>query len=167
MVLIDDLHGGRLIGEHLAAAGHRRVVFLHEPQQSPDYVSAGMLRSDGLAEHLELVAVPAEPDGSVDGRLPCLDADPSLTAVVANHDGLAARALRVLTSNGRRVPDDLAVIGYDDGELAEMSGLTTVAQPFAESGRMALEMVLSMVAGSSVPVSRVVLNPTLVLRGTG
>lgn len=156
-----------MIGEHLAAAGHRRVAFLHEPQHSPDYVSAGMLRSDGLAEHLELVAVPTDPDGSVDGLLPCLDADPSLTAVVANHDGLAARALRVLTSNGRRVPDDLAVIGYDDGELAEMSGLTTVAQPFAESGRMALEMVLSMVAGSSVPVSRVVLNPTLVLRGTG
>lgn len=60
-VLVDDEAGGRMIGEHLAGRGHVRAVFLHEPQRSHDYISAGMLRARGLGESVELVEAVVEP----------------------------------------------------------------------------------------------------------
>jgi LacI family repressor for deo operon, udp, cdd, tsx, nupC, and nupG len=171
-VLIDDERGGELIGDHLADLGHERAVFLHEPQQSDDYVSAGMLRARGLGRRLsisEAIADVTGPDlaGSVGAALEAvLRADPKVTAIVANHDDLAAAAHRALSTSGSRLPDDLSLVGYDDGPLAAVLDLSTVRQPFEESGYAALDLLLGRLSGEHARVWTVQLAPELVARGT-
>ena len=88
------------------------------------------------------------------------------TAIMANHDELASRAWRGLAASGLSVPDDVAIVGFDDGPLADGLGLTTVRQPFEESGRVALDLLLGIVAGIAGPVRRVDLMPSLVVRSS-
>ncbi|MET0672953.1 MAG: LacI family DNA-binding transcriptional regulator [Microbacterium pygmaeum] len=167
VVLLDDEAGGRLAGEHLSQRGHRRVIYLGEPQLSQDYISAGMLRMKGLAEHVDITrvtsALDADPTPALRAALTGLDAP---TAIMANHDELAARAWRGLVGSGLSVPDDVAIVGFDDGPLADGLGLTTVRQPFEESGRVALDLLLTIAAGISTPVRRIDLQPTMVVRAS-
>jgi len=88
------------------------------------------------------------------------------TAVVANHDELASWAWRGLAASDVAVPGDVAILGFDDGVLADGLGLTTVRQPFEESGRVALDLLLGMFADDSGPVRRVDLMPSLVVRSS-
>lgn len=166
-VLVDDQLGGRMLGEHLAARGHRRALFLHEPQKSTDYVSAGMLRAQGLMESLELVEVTvasgADPAPQI---LAALRDAPDVTAVIANHDTIAAQVLRALADAGISVPARIAVAGYDDGDAAEALRLTTVRQPFEESGSAALDLLLAALSESESSIHRVLLTPSLVVRSS-
>lgn len=169
-VLIDDRHGGRLVGEHLAALGHERVVFVHEPQLSFDYVSAGMLRLDGFRAALEGAGVTRDVEAievaaGVDGpALADLISGSGATAVFATHDELAGRVRRAALGAGMSVPGDLSVVGFDDGPLAEAVGLTTVRQPFEESGRAAAELLLGLMTGAPSRVTSVGLGVELVVR---
>ena len=72
VVLMDDEAGGRLAGEHLRERGHERVIYLGEPQLSQDYISAGMLRMQGLSEHVAMTLVTCP-----------LDADPTPALLAA------------------------------------------------------------------------------------
>jgi DNA-binding LacI/PurR family transcriptional regulator len=167
LVLVDDEKGGHLMGAHLAARGHRRAVFVHEPQLSGDYVSAGMLRVRGLEEHIRLIDFPVTPTTEIGPKLlRALRGSQAPTAVVANHDELAARVWSCLVGAGVDVPGDVAVVGYDDGPLAEGLGLTTVRQPFEETGATALGLVLDAAAGDAASVRRIELTPVLVERST-
>jgi len=171
-VLIDDERGGELIARHLSELGHERVVFLHEPQRSEEYVSAGMLRARGLGHLLsvsEAVADVAATD-LVEAVGAALEraflADPEATAVVANHDELAAAAHRAFRVTGAHLPEGRSLVGYDDGPLASALDLTTVRQPFEESGYAALDLLLGRLSGEHARVSSVQLAPDLVVRGT-
>ena len=167
VVLVDDEEGGRLAGEHLVERGHSRVIYLGEPQLSEDYISAGMLRMKGLSEHVAITrvtcALDTDPTPALRAALSGPDAP---TAVVANHDEFASRAWRGLAARGLTVPHDVAILGFDDGPLADGLGLTTIRQPFEESGRVALDLLLAMTAGVSGPVRRVDLIPSLVIRSS-
>jgi LacI family transcriptional regulator len=167
VVLLDDEAGGRLAGEHLSERGHRRVIYLGEPQLSQDYISAGMLRMRGLSEYVEVDRVTSTLDADpTPALLAALSGPGAATAVMANHDELASRAWRGLSDSGRSVPDDVAIMGFDDGPLASGLRLTTIRQPFEESGRVALDLLLSITAGSAGPVRRVDLTPSLVVRSS-
>jgi DNA-binding LacI/PurR family transcriptional regulator len=71
--------------------------------------------------------------------------------VVAFNDSIALGAMRVLQEGGYRIPDDVAVIGFDDIELAAVVGLTTVRQPLRESGRRGAELLLAAIEGGKAP----------------
>ena len=64
------------------------------------------------------------------------------------------------------MPEDIAVVGYDGTELSEALELTTVEQPFAETGRIAASLLLGMIGGTARPSQQVNLTPALVVRGT-
>ena len=166
-VLVDDEEGGRLAGEHLRSRGHERVLYLGEHQLSDDYVSAGMLRVRGVSEFLtgKVVRSPLDADPTP-ALLEALRGPGAATAILANHDEYAARAWKGLTAAGLRIPDDVAILGYDDGPLAEALGLTTVRQPFEESGRVALDLLLGLLSGAGDAVRRVDLVPSLVVRNS-
>lgn len=163
VVLVDDREGGSLIGAHLAALGHRRVAFVHEVQRSPDYVSAGMLRAEGLAAEIDVVGI-AVPDPARIGEVVALAVRRGATAIVAGHDQLAAAVLAVTRADPAL--RGLAVVGYDDGDLARALDLTTVRQPLEETGRTALELVLGIVATGERTREVVRLSPALVVRGS-
>ena len=165
----DNLAGGRLATAHLLAQGARRIVFLGDPA-----LPEAALRLQGyLQAH-------ADAGLSVDPRLqrplpfvpervaPELEAlrrqKLGFDAVFAASDLLAMAAISALCQQGRAVPEDVLVVGYDDIALAAhfIPPLSTVAQPIAEAGRTLVEMLLAQLAGERVG-SRL-LRTELVLR---
>jgi DNA-binding LacI/PurR family transcriptional regulator len=164
-----DHHGGVAKAvRHLLNAGRRRIASIAGPQD----MVAGVDRLAGYRSELDgsgrgsAVAVgdfTRESGAAAMSRL--LDEDPALDAVFVASDLMAHGALRTLRGAGRRVPEDVAVIGFDDIEMARYTDppLTTVRQPIVEIGRTMARQLMGLVAGEDVPRS-VVLQTELVLR---
>jgi len=176
-VNIDDEAGGYQIGLHLTGRGHRGFSYVSEGQRSAEYTSPGQLRKRGLIRALAEAGLGEDSlqhwiSGGNDvaagrkaaagilalGRVP--------TAVVAHHDGLAAGLLAGFRTAGCAVPEDIAVVGYDGTDLALALDLTTVGQPFTETGRIAAALLLSQLDGAGPHSQHVTLTPTLVPRAT-
>jgi len=170
-VVIDDREGGRLAGVHLRDRGHRRVGYLLERQVS-DYESQAVKRLAGFRGVIEAAGgevVVATSDNSADAArrsaAQLLDAGDRPTAIMAHHDVLAVGVLLAARDRGLRIPQDVAVMGFDDGEAAMAADLTSVRQPFEESGSTALNVLLGQLDGGG-PRSTTILDVELVLRST-
>ncbi|MEU9836893.1 LacI family DNA-binding transcriptional regulator [Streptosporangium sp. NPDC048047] len=174
-VRTDDADGGRLAAGHLIGRGHRRFGFLGEDQRSDRYVSPSRLRLGGYRAAL---AEAGHVIGDGDVRLVRHRAGEALaaardllaredrpTAVFASDDVLAAAVLRAARDLGLDVPGSVAVVGFDDGEPAEIMGLTTVRQPLEESGRAAMERLIQQL-GRRTAARDVVLGLELIARAT-
>lgn len=171
-VLVDDRAGGRLIGEHLAARGDRRIAFVHE---LPDVVLAptsGELRLQGCREALTAAGVQGwtieriRVDNSLaGGRTAAAEirgrSEPP-DCIVAHHDTLAAGVWQGLTAGGWRMPGDVGLTGYDGSDLAEALEITTVRQPFRRTGVEAVGLLLSRLGGYAGPPREVMLQPEFV-----
>ena len=98
---------------------------------------------------------------------PLLDRHPDLDAVFAANDLMARGALDVLAARGRSVPDDVALIGFDDSPAATAGDpqLTTIRQPSENMGASMAEMLLDLLAGRT-PDSPMILPTELVIRDT-
>lgn len=170
-VVIDDRGGGRLAAEHLRDRGHRRLGYLIE-RQVTDYESQAIKRLAGFREVVAAAGgevVVAHSDNSVDAArraaADLLDRPDRPSAIMAHHDALAVGALLAARDRGLRVPQDVAVMGFDDGEMATAADLTTVRQPFEESGSTALSVLLGHLGGSDLR-STTVLDVRLVERSS-
>jgi DNA-binding LacI/PurR family transcriptional regulator len=170
-VIIDDGEGGRIAAAFLRDKGHRRVGYVLERQVS-DYESQAVRRLAGFREVVELAGgtvTVTSSDNSVEAaRLAAaalLDADDRPTAIMAHHDVLAVGVLLAARDRRLRVPEDVAIMGFDDGETALAADLTTVRQPFEESGSTALSVLLGHIGGSDLR-STTVLDVRLVERST-
>lgn len=170
----DDQQGGRLAAEHLVSLGHQRVAQLVGPRDIGSFED----RTRGFAD--EIVRLGGEClDIELDVHLPTFDAGRELmtalfdtagtdlpTAVFAQNDSMAVGAMHL--ANERRVhcPDDLSIIGYNDAPLTAhlTPALTTVRLPGYEVGRLAAELVVSLIEESEQPPSSVMLAPELVVR---
>jgi DNA-binding LacI/PurR family transcriptional regulator len=97
-----------------------------------------------------------------------LDRRPDLDAVFAASDAMAIGAMRSLRAAGRRVPDDVAVVGFDDSPSAAHTDppLTTVHQPVEAMGREMVRLLLTRISGGTPDESLVVLPTHLVSRGS-
>ncbi|MFI7544798.1 LacI family DNA-binding transcriptional regulator [Actinoplanes sp. NPDC049599] len=170
-VVIDDRSGGQVAGKHLRDRGHHNVGYLLERQVS-DYDSQAVKRLAGFREVITAaggtVAVTSS-DNSVDAArraaADLLDAADRPSAIMAHHDTLAVGVLLAARDRGLRVPQDVAVMGFDDGDMAMAADLTTVRQPFEESGSAALNVLLGHLGGSDLR-STTVLDVRLVERST-
>ncbi len=103
--------------------------------------------------------------GGASAMATLLSADPKLDAVFVANDVMAFGAMRALRNAGRRVPDDVAVVGFDDIPASAMTHppLSTVRQPLYEMGRTAASMVMAAVRGESI-TKRIELPTSLVIR---
>jgi LacI family transcriptional regulator len=175
----DDQAGGRLVAEHLVARGHERFAFLGEEQRSHLYVSPSQRRLEGFRSGLEAQGRALAGDamrltgpGTGSAREEARDLLAGLeppVAVFAHNDALAAAVLRAARDLGLRVPEEVAVAGYDDGDLAEALELTTVHQPLEESGLTAARLLLERVHAAGTPARptrNVSLRLSLTVRGT-
>ena len=174
-VAVDDTLGGRLAGEHLAERGHRRVAFAGGPLSIRQIAE----RHDGAAKALadsgaELVLVETQATSVAEGRraaevIAALPASRRPTAVFCANDLVALGVLQEMTRRGVRVPQDLAIVGYDDIEFAEAAAipLTSVRQPREQLGRTATELLLDEVAsGERHKHKHIVFEPELVVRAS-
>jgi DNA-binding LacI/PurR family transcriptional regulator len=152
----DDVAGGRMVAEHLCALGHTTFAFIGESQRTSHYVSPCEQRLDGYRnalnvrghnlsdDHVVLVAHDLEAaDKPITEFIERL---PRPCAVFAHDDLLAAGALRAARATGLDVPRDLAVVGFDDTDLARALDLTSVRQPFHESGTAAVDLLRERLA---------------------
>jgi LacI family transcriptional regulator len=166
----DDAAGGRLAAGHLLARGHRRFAFLGETQVSDRYVSPSQRRLSGFRAALAEAGLDAGVRLTHHGVGQALVAARSLlsaevTAVFTASDTLAAGVMRAAHELGLAVPADVAVVGFDDGDLAEALDLTTVRQPLEESGRTAMELLLRRLDTPGTP-REIALQLSLIERGS-
>lgn len=168
----DDAAGTRLAVEHLASLGHERIAHLgisnRPAAQQRRAAYATTMRARGLAEHIVVVG----PDDVTEGVATLLRATARAdgtgpTAVFASNDLGASRVLDAAIDRGLGVPGDLAVVGYDNSTLARTvrPRLTSVDQPRADMGRLALTLVVERLEGRVEPRHEVV-APRLVVRGS-
>lgn len=170
-VSCDDFAGGALAADHLLAAGHRRIAYLVE-RQLTDYPSQALSRLEGFrsrcatAEEVDLQVVISEPSslGSASQARAVLEVEPRVTAIAAHYDGMAVGVLRAARELRLSVPDDVAVMGYDDSPVAEALELSTIRQPFRESGAVAARMLLDEIRQPGRPRVSAVLDLTLAVR---
>lgn len=150
---MDNAGGARLVTEHLVAAGRRRIGTV----TGPDDMTAGVDRlagwrtamtAAGLADDA-VEAADFTRAGGVAAARRLLDAHPDLDAVFVASDLMAAGVLTELRRRGRRVPEDVAVFGFDDVMLAETTDppLSTVTQPVDAMAKRAGELIQSLLDG--------------------
>jgi LacI family transcriptional regulator len=175
-VEIDDEDGGRMVASYLIERGHRRCAFIGD-SEVPDYaIHTSAQRLDGYQQALLAAGLSLPPEYIALGphgleaarRLAhqLLDLPTPPTALFTPSDTQALGVLRAANERGLRVPQDLAIIGFDDVEIADYIGWTTVRQPLEESGRVAVELLLARLADPRRPVQQVRLPLTLVKRAT-
>jgi DNA-binding LacI/PurR family transcriptional regulator len=169
----DNLSGGRAATELLIARGARRIATITGPQD----MCAGQDRLQGYRAALtdagrtvdqQLIAFgDFTVDGGTRAMHALLDADPDVDAVFAASDLTAIGALRAIEQAGRRVPEDIAVIGFDDLREAALTTppLTTVRQPIAELGQTMAQLLVRRIAGED-PQRATVLPVEVVQRRT-
>jgi DNA-binding LacI/PurR family transcriptional regulator len=165
---VDHAGGVGLAVGHLLERGRTRIATIAGPQD----MVAGIDRLTGYRTMLRgsrrrsIVAVGdfTRESGAAAMRQ-LLDDDPRLDAVFVASDLMAEGALRTLRHAGRRVPDDVAVIGFDDVALARYTEppLTTVRQPISDIGRVLAGQLLRLAAGEDI-APEVVLPTELVVR---
>jgi LacI family transcriptional regulator len=172
----DDTVGGRIAAEYLLARGHRRIGFVGN-SDVPDFTGhTGDEKLDPFRQTLALAGV-ALPDAYVTlapfgidyaqqqaFRLLSLPEPP--TAIFAGSDAQAIGVISAARERGLAIPGDLAVMGFDDIEVAEFIGLTTVRQQLKESGRRAVELLLTQIADPDQQPQHIELPFTLMLRAT-
>jgi DNA-binding LacI/PurR family transcriptional regulator len=167
-VTIDDRAGGRMVAELLAGRGHDRLGYVGHAQQMHDYVSQSEARLNGfragLAAAPEVRLVEHSFEGARAAALELLSGPRRPTAVFAHDDVLASGVLRAARELGLAVPADLAVVGFDDSEIAEPLGLTSVRQPLEESGEVATEILLGQLDNARRSTRQTTLALTLVER---
>jgi len=171
VVRSDDAEGGRLIIEHLASLGHRRIAVLEDASPSGrDRQEAfrQALRASGLTGQARFAASSTTFEAGYEATRRLIRKGKPPTAIVCPDDVTAIGALSALRELGLRVPEEVSVTGFDDVALASARhfNLTTVRQERLAIGQTCLRLVHRRAQDSSVDPSRVILPPTLVVRGS-
>lgn len=168
----DNLTGGQLAARRLVEIGRQRIAFLGGPESSltvqrryQGYEAA--LLAAGLHPDPELVTFTDYSFASSAAAMNrLLDRSPDIDAVFANGDLMAIAAIQVMQSRGRRVPEDIAVIGYDDLPIARYNNLplTTVRQDLRLAGKLLAEHLVEYL--QTHVITSIMLPVELVVRST-
>ena len=175
-VVMNDVEGGRVATDHLIQLGHRRIAFLGELPRVAFSYSASRLRHRGVRLALRRAGLELPGAYTVIGeqgrararelvqRL--LERPQPPTAIVCASDTQAFGALEAARDLGLDVPRQLSIVGYDDLEIADYLGLTTIRQPLFESGVQGARMLVHRLRSGKGPPVREVLEVELVRRST-
>jgi DNA-binding LacI/PurR family transcriptional regulator len=166
---VDQVAGARAATEHLLALGHRHIVHVSGPgdwAEARARVQGWREAMAGAGERTEEVAGDWSAASGYAAGL-AIAGRPEVTAVFAANDQMAIGLLRGLHERGRRVPEDVSVVGFDDVPEAAylIPPLTTIRQDFAGVGRRAIEVMTAAIQGEPAAVSPL-LEPTIVVRDT-
>ena len=168
-VSVDETGSARTITRYLLEKGHRRIATIAGPRDTP----GGKYRLVGFREELGDAFDPAlveegdysQESGAV-AMARLLERAPDLEAVFAASDMMAAGAIQTLRKAGKRVPEDIAVAGFDDSGLAATHEppLTTMRQPWEQISESMVQLLLDVIGGA--PQREIVLPTTLVPRAS-
>jgi DNA-binding LacI/PurR family transcriptional regulator len=165
---VDNVAGSRMAAQRLVESGRKRIGTVSGPHDMP----AGIDRLAGWRDVLTEHGLPA--DAVVEGDFTAvggaaaaerlLDAHPDLDGIFAASDLMAEGVLRTLATHGRRVPQDVAVVGFDDLGVAQHTTprLTTIHNPVVQTTQAATSTLLDLLAGAPVPAAPQIFHPYLV-----
>jgi LacI family transcriptional regulator len=168
----DEVYGARVATGHLISLGHRRIGYINGPAEY--YASADRLH--GYAEELAANGIVLDPqlvrrgDWQVQsgyaaaGELLSVQSQP--TAIFAGNDLMAAGAMYAIFDAGLRVPQDVAVVGYDNREIARIfrPSMTTVTLPLYAMGQASAQILLDLLAGKPEPQAEIKIRGRLIIR---
>jgi LacI family transcriptional regulator len=174
VIEVDDKRGALMATEHLIRSGHTRIGML----AGPDYSYSGQLRISGYRAALEAAGIDFDPEllhhctpKALQGKaaaLELLGAHPDITALFCYNDLVAVGALQACAGAGRRVPEDCAIVGFDDTLLALLvtPPLTTCYVPSYDLGRQAMELLLQCIKKENEPRGRshIIVQPEIRVR---
>ncbi|MEN8173922.1 MAG: LacI family DNA-binding transcriptional regulator [Chloroflexota bacterium] len=173
-ILVDDVLGGYLATRHLLQLGHTSIGFLAGPTTSYSgtkrlqgyeqaLIEAGIERQEGWVQN----CIPTAAGGEA-ATHSLLTNHPELTALFCFNDLIAVGALRACAAVGRRIPKDLAIVGYDDTMLASLVSppLTSCHVPCLEMGSQAVSTLLNCINDDTDMCNETVITPELVIRAS-
>ena len=168
-ITVDNSGGARDVVRHLCSLGHNRIAFIAGPPHNADAEQ----RRRGFRAEARIAGVTAtelpgdftESSGHDAGRR-ILAMNPRPTAIFAANDSMAIGALCAFREDGLRVPEDIALVGFDDIPIARFltPPLTTVRVEIAELGRRAVSHVISALEGTDGTKKKDLIKTTLVVR---
>lgn len=176
-VTIDNVAATAAATRHLTALGHTRIGLISSPPEDPVRLTTPWERREGYRRALREQALEVRPEldvpasfsfqGGAEAMARLLRADRPPTAVIAESDEMAIGALKAARDASLRVPEELSIIGFDGHDLAEFTGLTTIAQPVVEQGEIAATLLLEVMNDPpDGDPPQVVLPTRLVVRST-
>ncbi len=168
---VDNVQGARSAVEHLVAGGRRQIATVGGPLD----MAAGIDRLAGFREAIRAAGLEPDPeleatadftaDGAEAAAARLLHERPGIDAVFVASDLMAVGVLRALRAAGRRVPEDVALCGFDDSIAPTLDPpLTSVRQPIEEMGREMVRLLIDRVSQPSAIPRRVILETRLVVR---
>jgi DNA-binding LacI/PurR family transcriptional regulator len=169
---VDNVGGARAAVAHLVEGGRRTIATISGPAD----MNVGIDRLDGYRQALDAAGLPRDPaleaaadftqEGGAAAMHRLLEAQPAIDGVFAASDLMAAGAVQTLRAAGRRIPQDVAVVGFDDSSIAATSEppLTSVRQPIEEMGREMVRVLLEQAARPAAARRKVILATRLVRR---
>jgi len=174
VVDVDNVDGGLQATDCLIRAGHRRIGMLTGPKswKSVDDRNRGFrlaLERAGLQyQQGRVEAADWSYSGGYEAMKRLLRRSPEITALFSQNDRMAIGAMKAMREAGRRLPDDLAVVGYDDIPAASYVDppLTTMRQPMQEVGEIAARRLIELVNDPDLEREEVLLKTELVRRGS-
>jgi len=175
-ITTDDEAAGNLVARHLIQRGRRTIAYVTESQRSADYLSQGQRRRAGVERAftaagldpaaMRRITTTNDIDGGRAAVRQMVDEGTLPDAVFAHHDSIAAGVLLECRRQGIRVPDEVAIVGFDQTELSEALDITTVWQPLEESGRLGFRHLREAIGGVATAPRHVTLGVQLVVRET-
>jgi len=172
---IDNWYGGRLAAEYLISKGHTRCAYIGDAVLPEYSLRPEDERLDGYRqtliqhglsfpdEYVKLTTFPPEKDSEIQGLF---GTETPPTAIFAASDNLAMRVLKIAREKNFQIPEELALIGFDDIDFTEYLELTTISQSLDDSGKVAAEQLIAQISDPSRPVQNINLQLKIVERGT-
>lgn len=167
---VDNFAGGALAAEHLVETGRTRIGMIAGPQD----MAAGRDRLRGWLETLEKHDLPSDAvvtsdftaDSAGEATRRLLAEHPNIDAVLAGSDLMAVGVMNVLREHGKRLPEEIAVVGFDNLGVSTSPSLTTLTNPVVAMARSAGHMLLDLLEDSDKPPQHKLFNPELVVNAS-
>lgn len=172
VLLTDDQAGGLMATHHLVRAGHERIGFIAGPSRSYSskqrllgYQTA-MQSSSLFSDNEYIQYCPPTVQGGYQSSMELLEAKPDLTALLCFNDLVAVGVMQAASELGKKIPADLAIIGFDDIPLAALvtPALTTVRIPQYKLGSRAMLQLLDLVENKNLKPKYELIRPELIIR---
>lgn len=169
---VDNTGGARQAVDHLREQGRRVIATIAGPQD----MGVGLARLAGYRDAARAHGLPADEsligygdfsyDSGIVATRQLLERHPDVDGIFVAADLMAAGALRAIREAGRRVPDDVAVVGFDDSGVARQTEptLTTIRQPIEEMGREMARLLIARISGEQPEQPYSILETTVVVR---
>jgi len=176
-ILIDDEYGGKLAAEYLISKGHKTFAFLGDIEPPEKFaIHPVKSRLTGFKQALQDAGLPLSKNNirsapytqeeTRQAARELLSSPKSPSAIFVASDIQALSVMKVARQLNIKIPEDLAVIGFDDIDVAEHVDLTTIRQHLDESGRLAAEILLARIRGPNRPLQHINLPLNLIERLT-